>query len=99
MPANSRTFATTRTAGQAGRPTTENRGVGGSSPPLAIARTRAGGLSGSRQISIWCELTDDDHRWLREQPDDEDDGDGAFGRMVADYDSRGGGNVSDEPVT
>jgi hypothetical protein len=29
---------------------TENRGVGGSSPPLAIARTRAAGLSGPRQI-------------------------------------------------
>jgi hypothetical protein len=29
---------------------TENRGVGGSSPPLAIAWTRAGGLSGPRQI-------------------------------------------------
>jgi hypothetical protein len=33
-------------------------------------------------------LTNDDHRWLREKLDEEDDGDGAFGRMVADYDSR-----------
>jgi hypothetical protein len=33
-------------------------------------------------------LTNDDHRWLREKLDQEDDGDGAFGRMVADYDSR-----------
>jgi len=48
---------------------------------------------------IWCELTNDDHRWLREKLDEEDDGDGAFGRMVADYDSRSRGNVSGEPVT
>jgi hypothetical protein len=47
---------------------------------------------------IWCELTNDDHRWLREKLDEEDDGDGAFGRMVADYDSRSRGNVSGEPV-
>jgi hypothetical protein len=36
-------------------------------------------------------LTNDDHRWLREKLDEEDDGDGAFGRMVADYDSRSRG--------
>jgi hypothetical protein len=48
---------------------------------------------------IWCELTNDDHRWLREKLDQEDDGDGAFGRMVADYDSRSRGNVSGKPVT
>jgi hypothetical protein len=46
---------------------------------------------------IWCELTNDDHRWLREKLDEEDNGDGAFGRMVADYDSRNRGNVSGEP--
>jgi hypothetical protein len=40
---------------------------------------------------IWCELTNDDHRWLREKLDEEDDGDGAFGRMVADYDLRSRG--------
>jgi hypothetical protein len=38
---------------------------------------------------IWHDLTNDDHRWLREKLDDEDDEDGAFGRMVADHDSRG----------
>jgi hypothetical protein len=37
---------------------------------------------------IWSELTNDDHRWLREKLDDQDNGDGAFGRMVADYESR-----------
>jgi hypothetical protein len=37
---------------------------------------------------IWSKLTNDDHRWLREKLDDQDHGDGAFGRMVADYDSR-----------
>jgi hypothetical protein len=35
----------------------------------------------------------------REKLDEEDDGDGAFGRMVADYDSRSRGNMSGEPVT
>jgi hypothetical protein len=48
---------------------------------------------------IWCELTNDDHRWLREKLDEEDDGDGAFGRMVADYDSRSRGSVSDKSAT
>jgi hypothetical protein len=47
---------------------------------------------------IWCELTNDDHRWLREKLDEEDDGDGAFARMVADYDSRSRGNVPVAPV-
>jgi hypothetical protein len=37
---------------------------------------------------IWSKLTNDDHRWLREKLDDQDNGDGAFGRMVADYESR-----------
>ena len=37
---------------------------------------------------IWRDLTNDDHRWLREKLDDEDNGDGAFGRMVADYETR-----------
>jgi len=37
---------------------------------------------------IWRELTNDDHRWLREKLDNEDNGDGAFGRMVADYETR-----------
>ena len=46
---------------------------------------------------IWCELTKDDHRWLREKLDEEDDGDGAFGRMVADYDSRSRGNGLGDP--
>jgi hypothetical protein len=46
---------------------------------------------------IWCELTNDDHRWLREKLDEEDDGDGAFGRMVADYDSRSRGNGLGDP--
>lgn len=48
---------------------------------------------------IWRELTNDDHRWLREKLDEEDAGDGAFGRMVADYDLRTRGNTSGEPVT
>lgn len=47
---------------------------------------------------IWCELTNDDHRWLREKLDEEDNGDGAFGRMVADYDSRSRASVAGEPV-
>jgi hypothetical protein len=34
---------------------------------------------------IWGELTNDDRRWLREKLDDED---GAFGHMLADYESR-----------
>jgi hypothetical protein len=38
MPANARLFATIRTAGRAGRPTTENRGVPSSSLGLAIPR-------------------------------------------------------------
>jgi hypothetical protein len=37
---------------------------------------------------IWSELTNDDHRWLREKLDDQDNGDGAFGRMIADYELR-----------
>jgi hypothetical protein len=50
---------------------------------------------------IWRALTNDDHRWLREKLDEEDDGDGAFGRMVAAYDSRSReehvGRAGDEP--
>ena len=34
---------------------------------------------------LWRALTNDDRRWLREKLDDEG---GAFGRMVADYESR-----------
>jgi hypothetical protein len=34
---------------------------------------------------VWRTLTNDDHRWLREKLDDED---GAFGHMVADFESR-----------
>ena len=34
---------------------------------------------------VWRTLTNDDHRWLREKLDDED---GAFGRMVAEFDTR-----------
>jgi hypothetical protein len=34
---------------------------------------------------IWHALTNDDRRWLREKLDDEG---GAFGRMLADYESR-----------
>ena len=65
-----------------------------------ITVTEAEIIEFARQFDpIWCELTNDDHRWLREKLDEEDDGDGAFGRMVADYDSRSRGNVSGEPVT
>lgn len=46
----------------------------------------------ARQFNpIWRELTNDDHRWLREKLDEEDAGDGAFGHMVADYDLRSRG--------
>jgi hypothetical protein len=45
---------------------------------------------------IWRDLNNDDYRWLREKLDDED---GAFGRMVADHDSRSRRHVSGEPVT
>jgi hypothetical protein len=48
---------------------------------------------------IWRDLTNDDHRWLREKLDEEDYGDGAFGRMVADYDARSRRNVPGEPLT
>jgi hypothetical protein len=48
---------------------------------------------------IWRELTNDDHRWLREKLDEENDRDGAFGRMVADYDLRSRGNVPGKPMT
>ena len=47
---------------------------------------------------IWRELTNDDHRWLREKLDNEDNGDGAFGRMVADYDTRSRQGASGEPM-
>jgi hypothetical protein len=37
---------------------------------------------------IWWSLTNDDHRWLRKKLDHEENADGAFGRMLAGYDSR-----------
>jgi hypothetical protein len=39
MPVTAGLFARFRMTSQAGRPTTENRGVGGSSPPLAMRST------------------------------------------------------------
>jgi hypothetical protein len=39
MPANAGLFASLRRVGRVGRLDPENRGVGGSSPPLAIAGT------------------------------------------------------------
>jgi hypothetical protein len=41
---------------------------------------------------VWRTLTNDDHRWLREKLDDED---GAFGHMVADFESRNRLRVAD----
>lgn len=37
---------------------------------------------------VWKDVSNDDRRWLREKLDDQDNGDGAFGRMVADHESR-----------
>ncbi len=37
---------------------------------------------------IWWGLTNDDHGWLRKKLDREENADGAFGRMLAGYDSR-----------
>jgi hypothetical protein len=43
----------------------------------------------ARQFNpIWRSLTNDDHRWLRKKLDREENADGAFGRMLAGYDSR-----------
>jgi hypothetical protein len=47
---------------------------------------------------IWRDLTHDDHRWLREKLDNEDNGDGAFGRMLADYETRSRQGASDQPT-
>jgi hypothetical protein len=47
---------------------------------------------------IWRDLTNDDHRWLREKLDNEDNGDGAFGRMVADYETRSRRGASDQQM-
>jgi hypothetical protein len=43
---------------------------------------------------IWSELTNDDRRWLREKLDNED---GAFGHMLADYESRSALIASSRP--
>jgi hypothetical protein len=47
---------------------------------------------------IWRELTNDDHRWLREKLDDEHNGNGAFRRMVADYETRSRPDPSHQPM-
>jgi hypothetical protein len=65
---------------------------GDAAPDSTLAAER--GVFARQFDPIWRELTNDDHRWLREKLDDE----GAFGRMVADYDSRSRPHASDEPV-
>jgi hypothetical protein len=52
-------------------------------PESTLAAERA--VFGLQFDPVWRTLTNDDHRWLREKLDDEDD---AFAHMVADYDER-----------
>ncbi len=69
---------------------------GNAPPESTLAAERA--VFAHQFDPIWRELTNDDHRWLLEKLDNEDNGDGAFGRMVADYETRSRQGASDQPM-
>ncbi len=69
---------------------------GDAPPESTLAAERA--VFADQFDPIWRDLTHDDQRWLREKLDNEGNGDGAFGRMVADYETRSRQGASDQPM-